>query len=112
MTATANYTGTDTEQEAYELSNELDEEFEFSGRIGDRMKKMVDLVGSHGPYQSMNKLAGDGGPHGSTKYGYEAIHRCRHRNLIELDEEHDLAAKNSRGAVFLTDKGRKFAQQI
>ena len=108
----AKYTGDGTEQEAYELANEFGDSFEFSGRIGDRMKHMVELVNHNGPYPSMHQLAVQGGPHGSADYGYRSIHRCRQRDLIKIEENHDDATYNSRGAVVLTAKGRNLAQQI
>lgn len=84
---------------------------EWDGRIGDKMQSAIrNLAGN--PYPSMHQLAIKVGPHGSTDFGYQIIHRCRKRDLITLDDEHPEASPKGRGAVVLTPKGRRYYNQV
>lgn len=80
-------------------------------QVGPKMYAALKLVAHRGSYPSMNDLATDVGPHGSARYGYEIINRCKSKGLLELDKEHPDRTLHGRGAVVVTDKGRRFLDQ-
>jgi hypothetical protein len=78
-------------------------------QVGPKMHRCVRAVNSS-PYKSMNQLAISVGPNDSQDYGYRIVHRCKSKGLIELDKDHDKATPNSRGAVVITEKGKRYLE--
>ncbi|WP_255192722.1 hypothetical protein [Natronobeatus ordinarius] len=92
-------------------STENNAETEFDGRIGAKMELAVRLVAS-GAIPSRNQLAKRVGPHGSTRYGYQTVTRCVHRDLLRVDEEHPESSPTGAGAVVFTDRGRAYLDYV
>jgi hypothetical protein len=76
-------------------------------RVGPKMHEAVLAVATEGAYASKNKLAQQVGPNGSQDYGYRIVDRCV-GSLLALDTEHPDATPQGRGAVVLTDAGRRY----
>lgn len=92
-----------------EESTENNAENEFDGRIGPKMELAVRLVASEaGAIPSRNVLAQRVGPHGSSRFGYQSVERCIHRDLLRVDSEHPDASPTGAGAVVLTERGQRF----
>lgn len=84
----------------------------FEGEaIGPKMHSALVHVATEGPYQSKNALATAVGPHGSSDYGYRIVNRCVSKDLLELDADHSAASPHGRGALLLTDKGRRYLDE-
>lgn len=83
-------------------------------QVGPRMHKAVKLAvgGPWGKdaevYPSMNQLAKSVGPNGSQDYGYRVVNRCISKGLLALEADHPDATPQGRGAVVLSDKGRRY----
>lgn len=86
-------------------------ETEDGERVGNKMYKAVKATYKYEAFASMNQLAIFVGPHGSQDYGYRIVKRCLRKDLIELDEDHEEANVHGRGAVVLTQKGRRFVER-
>lgn len=80
-------------------------------RVGPKMHSAVKRVYKQGPYQSKKQLAESVGPHGSLKYGYQIVDRCKRRRLLDVDPDHEEAEVRGKGAVVLTEKGRKYLRR-
>lgn len=94
-------------------TNDTDTEtHDWDDRIGNKMRRGVRAVHKEEAYPSKRQLALLVGPHRSTDYGYQIVDRCIRRGLLEVDESHDKATYNARGAVVLTDNGRAYYQHI
>jgi len=76
--------------------------------VGERMLAAVSLVNGWGAAQSKNEIAKAVGPNGSQRYGYEIVNRAIRAGLLTRpDPEHDAANPHGRGAVTVTDLGRR-----
>jgi len=63
-------------------------------------------------WPSMNQLAKHVGPNGSQDYGYRIINRCIRKGLIcHPDSEDEDANPHGRGAIYATEKGKKYLEQ-
>jgi glutamine amidotransferase-like uncharacterized protein len=98
----------------YGYSNPTVRSTEEGEQVGPKMHSCVSSVDG-GPifrgsdaWESMNRLAKAVGPNGSQDYGYRIVKRCISKGLIELDGDHPDAATNGRGAVVLTEKGKRY----
>lgn len=78
--------------------------------VGPKMHRAVRAVAKHGPYSAKLPLAESVGPHSSRRYGYEIVDRCI-PTLLELDPDHEAATASGRGAVVLTDEGRRYLEE-
>jgi hypothetical protein len=79
--------------------------------VGNKMAYAV-VKANRKAWPSMNALAKQVGPHGSQDYGYRIVHRARRKGLLEIDTEHEKATPQGRGAVVITDKGKRFAESL
>ena len=64
-----------------------------------------------GVMPSKMTLAAEIGPHGSLKYGYATIERCLKAGLVRVEPNHPQRGTHSGGAVVLTEKGARVAQE-
>jgi hypothetical protein len=100
----------------YGYSNPTVRSTEEGEQVGPKMHSCVSYV-QGGPtfresdaWESMNRLAKAVGPNNSQDYGYRIVHRCRKKGLIDLEENHPDATPNGRGAVVLTEKGKRYLE--
>jgi hypothetical protein len=79
--------------------------------VGPKMHSAVETVAQNGAYASKNQLAKTVGPNGSQDYGYRIVDRCISKGLLGLDDGHDDATPQGRGAVVITAKGERYLEQ-
>jgi len=84
---------------------------EENEQVGPKMHIAVKIADSLGPLPSMNVLAKKVGPNGSQDYGYRIVKRCISKGLISHpDYDHEAANPHGRGAIDITEKGKRYLE--